>query len=235
MRVLIVEDDDREAQALSRHLERYGEASGTAMVVVRHASALEFMEDGSSYDLIFMDIQMPGINGFEAAAFLRQRDEETPLVFVTTLANQAVQGYEYDALAYLVKPVSWESFARCMRRAERAMRRNAGRRVVLRTKGEVRSLAASDIVLVELEGHDLVYHLSSGERVSIRGSIAAAMGELPEDAFVRASSGTIIGLSHVQGVSGDEVRLSTGEKAYLSRSRKRAALDAIANYLGGSL
>ena len=61
------------------------------------------------------------------------------------------------------------------------------------------------------------------------------MGELPEDAFVRASSGTIIGLSHVQGVSGDEVRLSTGEKAYLSRSRKRAALDAIANYLGGSL
>lgn len=235
MRVLIVEDDDREARALSRHLERYGEASGTAVTVVRHASALEFMEDGSSYDLIFMDIQMPGINGFEAAAFLRQRDEETPLVFVTTLASQAVQGYEYDALAYLVKPVSWDSFARCMVRAERMIRRNAGRRVVIRTKGELRSLAAGDIVLVDLDGHDLVYHLVTGEQVRVRGSVAAALKDLPAESFVRASSGSIIGLAHVVGVSGDEVRLSTRERTYLSRSRKREALDAIANYLGGSL
>lgn len=235
MRVQIVEDDDHEAAALSQHLARYAEVSGSPIAVVRHSSALEFMEDLSSYDLVFMDIQMPGINGFEAAAFMRQRDEDTPLVFVTTLASQAVQGYEYDALAYLVKPVSWESFVRCMGRAERAMKRNAGRRVVIRTKGELRSLAASDIVLVDLEGHDLVYHLASGERVRVRGSVAAALKDLPEESFVRTSSGSIVGLAHVADVIGDEVHLSTGEVTYLSRSRKRAALDAVANYLGGSL
>lgn len=234
-RVLMVEDDDQGAVALRRHIERYAEARGERFAVSRHASALEFMEDKNLYDVIFMDIQMPGINGFEAAEHLRLHDEQTPLVFVTTLASQAVRGYEFDALAYLVKPVSWESFARCMRRVERALRRNVGRRVVVRSKGEVRSLAVPDIVLVDLEGHDLVYHLASGEQVRIRGSIASAQGELPEDAFVRASSGTIVGLGHVLGVSGDEVRLSTGESVYLSRSRKRAALEAIANYLGGSI
>ena len=235
MRVLIVEDDDREAVALSQHLARYAEVGGEPITVVRQRSALEFMEDASSYDLVFMDIQMPGINGFEAAEFMRQRDEDTPLVFVTSLASQAVRGYEYDALAYLVKPVNWESFVRCMGRAERAMKRNARRRVVIRTRGELRSLAASDIVLVDLEGHNLVYHLASGERVSVRGSVAAALKDLPEELFVRTSSGSIVSLAHVAGVSGDEVRLSTGEVTYLSRSRKRAALNAIANYLGGSL
>lgn len=234
-RILIVEDDDRAAGLLEEHLRRFADEQGEALSVRRLSSALEFMEDKNADDLVFMDIQMPGINGFEAAEFLRQRDERTPLVFVTTLASQAVRGYEYDALAYLVKPVPYEALARCMARALRVMRRNATSSVVIKMRSGVRAIDVAQIVYVELEGHDLVYHLASGEKIQVRGSLAKAEEELPTSDFVRASSGLIVGLAHVRSVQGDEMRLSTGETCYLSRSRKRAATEAIANYLAGSL
>ena len=85
-RVLIVEDDPVEAAKLRGHLDRYAREHDTSFSVETLSSALEFVETRHVADLIFMDINMPGINGMEAAELLRTYDTETPLVFVTDLA-----------------------------------------------------------------------------------------------------------------------------------------------------
>ncbi len=70
-----------------------------------------------------MDIDLPGINGMEAAQLLREENATTPLIFVTNLAQYAVKGYQVDALDFMVKPVGYGDFAMRMGRAMRPWRR----------------------------------------------------------------------------------------------------------------
>ena len=59
------------------------------------------------YDIVFMDIELPGINGMEAAHRLREIDQQVILIFVTNMAQFAVKGYEVDALDYIIKPAQY--------------------------------------------------------------------------------------------------------------------------------
>ena len=96
-RVLIVEDTPAEADALRGFLERYAAEKGLELGIEVLGSALEFIDLRRTADLVLMDIDMPGINGMEAAQIMRGYDTQTPLIFVTNLAQYAVRGYSVDA------------------------------------------------------------------------------------------------------------------------------------------
>ena len=91
-RVLIVEDTPAEADLLRALLARYSAEKDVELSATVMSSALEFIESRRVADLVLMDIDMPGINGMEAAEVFRTYDAETPLIFVTNLAQYAVRG-----------------------------------------------------------------------------------------------------------------------------------------------
>lgn len=234
-RILIVEDTPAEADRLAAHLACYEHETGEAFLVERLTNAIDFLERRPRADLIFMDIQMPGINGMEAAEILRGYDEETPLVFVTNLAQYAVQGYAVDALDFLVKPVSYDAFRPRMDRALRVMRRKVGATVVLPSPEGERIVAMKDIAYVDMLRHDLYYHLvGEAESLRLRGSMKAAEAELSPHGFLRISSGCLVNMAQVKLVRQGSVVLGDGTELFFSRARKRACLEELANYVGGS-
>ena len=249
--ILLVEDDDRAAADLEALIGRYGAAEGLEFSVTRHATALPLMKSRRSYDLIFMDIDLPGINGMEAAALLRSYDPSVPLIFVTNLAQYAVRGYEVDALDFIVKPVSYYHFCMRMDKAMRAVARLRRGSVTIATRSGVRLVPRDDIVYVETKSHDLVYHLtgSGAEGIDaaastepdgegllrVRGSLSALEEKLAGGQFVRISSGCLANMDHIRSVQAGELRMDTGEVLYASRSRKKAVLETFADYLGGSI
>lgn len=233
-KVLIVEDDPAAADALRGYLGRYGREHGMDLHVTWVASTFELAAARQDADLVFMDIDLPGLSGMEAAELLRTYDQETPLVFVTNLAQYAVEGYRVDALDFLVKPVRYSDFAMAMERAVRRMRRNEGSTLAVATRGGMRVVATSDIAYVDVANHDLTYHLADGERLVARGTLAELEGRLEGGPFVRASKSCLANMGHIRTVRGDELQMSTGDTIYLSRGRKREALATIADYLGGS-
>lgn len=109
-RVLIVEDNEAEADALKKCIERYGRERGERFDLRLAKSAVEYVSSSEPYSLVFMDIDLPGINGLEAAILMRLTDTVTPIIFVTNLAQYAVRGYEVNALDFIVKPVSYYNF-----------------------------------------------------------------------------------------------------------------------------
>ena len=231
-RILIVEDTGAEADRLVACIERYGAEHGEQFAITRIASALEYTERHPRADLIFMDIDMPGMNGMEAAKLLRERDEETPLVFVTNLAQYAVHGYAVDALDFIVKPVSYADFAPRMTRALKAMKRNAGTTVSISTPEGLRVVAIPSIAYVDILRHDLYYHLTSeDEPLRIRGSIKQAASELGCD-FVKVSSSCLANMAQIRLVRQNSVVMSTGDELFFSRACRKAALETIAGYMG---
>lgn len=234
--IALVEDDPKDADVLAAFIGRYTGEKGTELAVTRFSSAIDFELTRQHFDLVFMDIQMPGINGMEAAQLMRTYDSETTLIFVTNLAQYAVKGYEVDALDFIIKPVSYFDFRMRMDKAMRRIRRNGGRSLAISTRDGIRVVALSDIEYVEVRKHDLSYHfVDEEEPLVVYGSLVAFEQEVGDGPFVRISNSCLVNMNHVRAVRGGELIMHGGDKFYFSRSRKREAVATITSFLGGSI
>lgn len=234
-RIGILEDNPEEARGLGDNLTRYAKAHGELFDLRFFRTAEQLVSSGERLDLMFLDIDLPGISGMDAATLIRSYDDATPLVFVTSLAQYAVRGYEVDALDFMVKPVSYGSLSLRMDKALRVMRRNDSTTTTIPTKDGLRIVRLSEICYVEASGHYCIYHLEGGGELRARASISSIAADLPESQFVRISVSHILNMGSIVWIRGNAVRLSTDETLYLSRSRKREALETITSYLGKSL
>lgn len=239
-KILMVEDEPAAADVLRHHITRYGNEHGEEFQVTHVKTAEQLIAREHAADLVFLDIELPGIDGMEAATLLRSYDSSTPIIFVTNLAQYAVRGYEVDALDFIVKPVGYYNFSLRMDRAMRVLRRNCGKNVVVTTRGGTQVFPQADLVYVEVTNHDLVFHTSrtlapGEEHPHMRGSLRKLEEELADGPFLKISSSCLINMNHVRLAQPGCVRMSTGETLYVSRANKRTVLDTLANYLAGSI
>ena len=233
-RVLMVEDDDVEAAALEELVRRYFRERGDTAAVTREVGALELCSLARRHDLVLLDIELPGANGMEAAEALREEGVQTPLVFVTNLAQYAVHGYAVDALGFVVKPATFGSVSLALDKAVRAIGHASGASVVIKSREGHAVVPCEKIVFVEVSSHELVYHISGQEApLTCHGSLTAAEKELPAGQFVRISSGCVANIAHVSRVRRDSLLMDGGAELWFSRRKKADALKAITEYLGG--
>lgn len=235
-KIAVVEDELDAANTLTSFLERYGAEKDHQFRITKFGSALDFEVSHQQFDLIFMDIQMPGINGMEAAHLMRTYDEQTPLIFVTNLAQYAVKGYEVDALDFIVKPVTYYNFRMRMDKAMRRIRRNGEKSLAINTRDGMRVVPLSDIEYVDIDRHDLAYHLvGEASPLVVYGSLKAFEEQVAGGPFVRISNCCLANMNLVRSVHGSELRMRNGATLYFSRSRKREAVETITAFLGGSI
>ena len=234
LRVLMVEDDATAAASLRSLIERYAASRGIDFCVAWLKTAFEFISAGGKYDLVFMDIDLPGINGMEAAELLRSYDAVTPLIFVTNLAQYAVRGYEVDALDFIVKPVRYRDFSMRMDRAMRKIATRADRPVVISGATGMRVIPLTAIEYIESANHDLLYHLSNEEEpLRTRGKLSDVESEGAP--LLRVSKSCVVNMDHIRSMRGEKIMTFGGAELRISRSRKRECADTVARYLGGSL
>ena len=109
--IAIVEDDAQQAVQLETALKRYSEEFRTPLKTAVFYNAMSFLgKYTAEYDIIFMDILMPMMNGMDAARILREKDEKVMVIFVTNMQQYAIQGYEVGAFDFILKPVSYPEF-----------------------------------------------------------------------------------------------------------------------------
>lgn len=232
--VAMIEDRQEEAVRLDGYLSRYGQETGETFQLVRFQDALDFLDKGcGQFDIVFMDVCLPGINGMEAARRLRQADQKAVLIFVTGMAQYAVDSYEVGAQDYLVKPARYEDFARKLTRALDRCRRESEALLVPQQSG-VQRVLLSRILYIEVEGHRLVIH-TEGQAVSGPGTLAETEEKLQGKGFLRCSKGFLVNVRYVQAVQGYELMLTNGEVLQISRPRKKAFMGELAEAMGNGM
>ncbi len=236
IRAISVENDEAEEHQLEDALARYGKERGVECACTHLGSADELLEAPYDADVIFMDIDLPGTNGMDAAAKLRKHDTTTQIVFVTSLAQYAVKGYEVDAVGFIVKPVRFYDMAMCLDKVRRIMQRNAGESISLKTQSGIFMFPLSDIEYVETSGHDLVYHFTSGaDPIRVRDSMGKLAERLADKPFIRVSQGQLANIMHIVRIQGDSLSMSGGDTLFFSRRCKRDCLARIAQYMGRTI
>ena len=230
LRIAVVEDDAPTREKLCTLIRDHAVSKGKDLAVTP-------LEDGSSllggalsgYDIIFLDIMLPGLTGMEVAERIRAGDPDVVLVFVTNAAQYAIKGYAVGALDFVLKPVNPYEF---LVKLERALERAAQRRqrpITLQTADGVQVLSSRDILYVETRDRKLFYHTTRG-CFAVRSSMQSAEALLGSLRFVRCNQCYLVNLRHVQSVQGDFVTVGR-DRLEVSRRQSAACLEAMLHYV----
>ena len=126
-KIAIVEDQEETRESLNRFVRQYAQEQGLQVEISLIADGAEIAEHYTpGFDIIFMDVEMPRLDGFGAAEAIRAVDADVVLVFVTNMAQYAIRGYEVDALDYVLKPVNYYQFCTKLSRAIQRVQRRRG-------------------------------------------------------------------------------------------------------------
>lgn len=199
MTCIIIDDEPKAIEILHRYVD--GLPDLNLLGRFRDpAAALSFLKT-SPPDLIFLDINMPGLSGLQLLTAL----ERPPLVIFTTAYPQyAVQSYELEAVDYLLKPILFERFEKAVAKAKKAV--DPARKqetlspetefVTLKSGAQIHRVKVDDILFLKKEGNYFTV-FTPNQKIVIRQNMETALQLLPAKDFVRVHRSYIISLRHV--------------------------------------
>ena len=197
-----------------------------------YATGEELLAADKCYDLVFMDIQMEGLNGMEAARVLRKKQEETLLVFITGLKEYVFEAFDVSAFHYLLKPIEDEKLEEVLKRALAEMeRKKAGekKQLLIKTRSRSMNLDESNILYLESRGKKVEIHTPE-ETIEVY----AAMNRLEErlgKSFYRCHRGYLVNMAHIAEYRTDRIRLNNGEEVYLAKEKYQSFVKTYMRYL----
>lgn len=231
-RIAIVEDERESAERLQTMLERYAAETGEQIEAVAYQNAVVFLTNyKASFDLIFMDIEMPHINGMECAAQLRQIDQNTLLIFATNMGHMAPQGYEVEAFDFIVKPLHYDSLKLKLKRAFSRIAQEKEDKISFLSRGTWFYMKAAEIRYIEVLDHQLIYHTESGD-YSVYGTMSKISAQLEPLGFFQCNNCYLVNLRYVQRIQ-SYMAVLPGVTLQISRPRRKAFMEALNNYIGG--
>ncbi|MDO4491481.1 MAG: LytTR family DNA-binding domain-containing protein [Lachnospiraceae bacterium] len=226
--VAIVEDEVSCSRILTEFLNRYGEEKGLEFKIVHFRNGLDIVDQYTPiYDLIFLDIDMPLMDGLSAAEKIRRKDESVVIMFVTNLAQYAIRGYEVNALDYVLKPITYDAFSLKIFKAINTLNRRTGRSIVLFKNGEAVKISLNQLQYVEILNHRLIYHTMLGDFHEFK-SMKEAEKELGEG-FARCNQCYLVNLKLVKGIKDDCVMVGN-DRLRISRPKKKVFMARLAEY-----
>ena len=224
---IMICDDLPEIRAQLRgYLQNYERSHGLELNLEAVADGAQLLAQWKPgrWDLIFLDIFMPLLDGIETARRLRKNDDKCEIVFVTTSREHGMEGYELHAMDYLTKPVAQQDVDEVM---DWFLRARAEKRseLYLRTPDGEETVRAQEIRYIETRGHTCVVH-TTAQDLTVRRSIDELSAGL-DDAFFRCHKSFLVNFAHVAGIERNAFRMDSGDSVPISaanRSRSKSAL-----------
>lgn len=234
MNIAVVDDSSQDAELLKKYIKRYFEEKKESYHLYIYANGLDFLDDfEKNFDIVFMDIEMPHLDGVETAKRMRQMDERVVLVFITNMAQYAIRGYEVDAIEFMVKPVGYYNFSDKMTKALKYVKRDTEHKIFLHDGEQAVRIPVSEILYLEKNKNYILFHTTKGEYKE-RGTLAEMEEKFAGMGFSKCIAGCLVNLRHISKMSKEMVWI--GEAALpISRGQKKIFVKEVADFLGGGI
>ena len=231
--VIICDDEQGCRESVAEMLGRYEEESGETFDVMMCESAEELLERyNEKTDLILLDIQMKTLNGMNAARALRQRGSEVQIIFITSMAEYAIEGYEVHAFGFLKKPVHYRQLAWQLDDLLGVLKKKRGVSVVVQDGSVMYSYQSSEIMWIEALGHDVILHLGDGRTTRCNTPLSKLEEQLKDAGFFRVHKSFLINMQYVAAVKVTSIEMQGGDSVLLSKHRRQEFITAFAKFKG---
>lgn len=232
IKIVIVEDDDRYAAQIRGYAEKFATETDERIDIVRYADGVDFLTNyKASADIVLMDIEMPMMNGMDAAKKLRENGDKVPIIFITNMAQYAVRGYEVDAIGFIVKPITYYGFSERLKRAVAAVKAQRDNYLAFAVKDGVVKIYLDDVKYIEVYRHRMQYH-TFDEVIEVPGSMRDTADKLADKHFAQCNSGWLVNLKYVDEIKGNTVKVA-GEELLVSRNKRREFIQRVTAYFAG--
>ena len=205
IKVAVCDDDISILKELRELCYQYRTERNLDMQCVAFCSSLELMaelEKGTEYDVIFLDIIMPGQNGINTAKEIRKYDDNVKIVFLTTSDEFAVESYTVGAYFYQMKPISQERFYQLMDSVVELCKKEANNSLILRCKSGITRLDLDKLEYCEVIGRTVLFYMENGSILERVGSMDEIWGQLMQyENFLRPHRSYIVNMEYIKTIS----------------------------------
>lgn len=233
LRIAICDDEKEFQAAAERMLKQYMEEKCVpfeADVFGGASELVDTIENGMLYDIYLLDIYMPGISGMSIATELRSRDIKSPIIFLTSSTDHALEAFGVNATHYLLKPYTKDNFYVGMDKAMQSIASHQADSIVLKVDNEYRNILASKICYCESEDkYQRIY--CERENILVRITATELYQQLaPFGCFYRCGRSHIINFNHISKVTANSAVFKNGIQLPLPRSAVSGLRSAFFDY-----
>lgn len=234
IKVAFCDDNAGELNEMQELLAQYRRERNLDIVHTAFRSPVELlaeMERGARFDILFLDILMPGQNGIETAAEIRSCDTNVKIIFLTSSPEFALQSYSVKAYFYQLKPLRKEAFFRVLESAAEECRQERENSLILRCSGVITRIEPGQLEFCEVIHRTLLFHLVSGKVLESTGSLDELNRQLtPFGCFLRVHRSYVINLDYVQNISHRAVTMTCLTDIPIPRGKYNEIKDAFLEY-----
>lgn len=216
-------DDEREyaeqvARVISDYAENHPEKSITFEVFVNSADLLKTASETGGFDIYFLDIIMPLIDGIDLGLKLKESGFGGKIIYLTSSKEYALDSYKVKAFDYILKPVDKNNLFTVLDEVNKVLFNEDDKNIIVKTKGSSIKLPLSSIMYTELCRRVVVYHLTDGgftESKMLRVPFSEAMQELLLDQrFVLCGKSMVVNLDLITSIKNDMIIFKDNFKVY---------------------
>jgi DNA-binding LytR/AlgR family response regulator len=210
-RIAICDDEQNQIEYITSIVASWSAHEGHGCEIRTFASAEAFLfeyEEDKAYDTLLLDVEMKNMNGIELAKRIRKDNNRAEIIFITSHFEFVGEGYEVDALHYLIKPISVEKLTQVLTKAAEKLSVEPPS-VVISCEGETVKLYESDILYVESFLHYIVIHTKDNE-YKIKENISVFENKV-SDVFYRIHRSYLVSLKYITRISRTSVNIGNTE------------------------
>ena len=236
MRIAIVDDLKSDQQTLLEGLGRFCKEYGLQGEGMTFSSGESFVERGDcAFDIVFLDIYMKQLNGFETAQWIRQRNQKCLLIFTTTSVDFATRSYRVRAFDYLVKPYTYEELRETLELCRKELSLGADF-LEVKVSRMTQKVRVAELLYVDYFNHYVNLHLLNGEVVRSQmpfEEIETKLAAYPQ--FILCKRNCLVNLDRVASAQKNAFVLENREELTYKRGQERELRQAYADYVFGKL
>ena len=234
MKIAICDDEEVQLDLLTKYCDKWGQSTGEYCTIDVFKSSEEFLfkyEEIKDYDVLFLDIQMKEISGMDLAKKLRNLKDGVTIIFVTGDKDYVFQGYEVQALDYVMKPINQERLFQVLNRAKEFIKKEEDY-LFIQSDGVIHKIKQLDICSIESSRHESILYMMDSELVCKKG-ISELEGEVKDKYFYRCHRSYLVNLSKISSISKKDVALENGMMIPIARGKWDGLNKAYLNYYRG--
>jgi DNA-binding LytR/AlgR family response regulator len=202
IKCVIVDDDELARDLLKTYVDKIAflELQGSFEDPLNAVSFLQ----SKPIDIVFLDIQMPEINGTDFAELIK--GPKPKVIFTTAYSEYALEGFELNALDYLLKPITFKRFLSAVEKYPKteASEKEQVDHIVIKSGYDYHRVLLNEVLYIESFGEYVHYHLENGNKITANQSMTKLLGELP-NTFLRVHRSYIVNGQKVSGLKGREL------------------------------
>lgn len=205
IKVALCDDDLSALDEIRGLLDQYRVKRKQKIMCTAFHSFLELLaaiERGTRFEILFLDVLMPGGNGIRVAEEIRQYDRVVKIIFLTSSSEFAVQSYTVGAYFYQMKPVWEDDFFQLMDSAVSECQKAEQSSLILRCKDGLTRIILDRLEYCEVIGRTLLFHMENGRILESTGSLDELYGHLSQyENFLRPHRSFLINMEYVRNIS----------------------------------